>query len=96
MKEILEIIFRSFWTFTGTFLLVYITLYGIIRTLYTIKLNNLFKVRKEREMLAASLTELVKLKQHKDTIGKDTTYERLQPIAWDKAKEVLKRCNIYG
>lgn len=96
MMQFLEFTFRSGWTFFGMFILIYTILYGILRALLLIRVNSLFKVRRERELLGAALKELVKLKDHKILIGKDSIYETKQPIAWNQAREVLRKCGIFG
>lgn len=42
--------------------------------------------------LKLALFNLVKLKEHKDTNGKDEFYQKHQPIMWEYAKQVLKKC----
>lgn len=41
-----------------------------------------------------ALFELVALKMHKDRFGKDEDYERLQPLAWQKAKAHFKTYDL--
>ena len=39
--------------------------------------------------ICEALAELVRLKNHKDTVGKDAEYLEAQPKAWDAARQAL-------
>ncbi len=41
--------------------------------------------------LLHALENLVTLKDYKDEMGKDESYEKLKVVAWDKARAALKR-----
>lgn len=45
--------------------------------------------KSDAENLHFVLKELVNLKRHKDTFGKDSFYEQLQPELWDKARKIV-------
>lgn len=50
-------------------------------------------IQKDAEIarLKKALLNLVHLKAHKETYGKDEYYEKEQPLAWQQATEALKQ-----
>ena len=49
-----------------------------------------FPIEDENKVLREALEYLVKTKDRKDTIGKDSVYLQMQKIAWRKARQALK------
>ena len=50
----------------------------------------------EVSKLRAALSNLIYVKNWKDTHGKDEAYQVLQPAAWDAAKSALQRATDSG